>query len=58
MSIRFGDNIFQDWLALYQDKQLQKRLERLMKESERDPFSSFAKAEPLKGDRPLLWCWD
>jgi toxin YoeB len=51
MSIYFADNIAVKMLQMSADNRLRKRLERLIAELERDPYSTFAKAELLKGDR-------
>ena len=42
-----------EWQSL--DKKLLKRLNDLLKEIERNPFSGKGKPEPLKGDRKGFW---
>ena len=51
MSIRFDDGVIADYMCLCNDAKLRKRLARLTTELERNPQTSFAKAEVLKGDR-------
>jgi toxin YoeB len=51
MSINFEDNVLSEMFDLYRNKKLQKKIERLLQELERNPQSAFAKAELLKGNR-------
>ncbi|MDR3109201.1 MAG: Txe/YoeB family addiction module toxin [Planctomycetaceae bacterium] len=51
MSIRFDDGVLQDYMQLCNDAKLRKRLDRLTTELERNPQSTFAKVDLLKGDQ-------
>jgi toxin YoeB len=39
----------------FQDKKTLKRINQLIRDVERDPFSGIGKPEPLKGDLSGLW---
>jgi toxin YoeB len=51
MGVYFADNVLSEMFDLYHNKKLQKKIERMLKELERNPHSAFAKAELLKGNR-------
>jgi len=56
MILAFEENGWEDYLWFQQnDKKLAKKINFIIKETLREPFSGIAKPEPLKGD--LAGCW-
>lgn len=56
MQISFHENAWEDYLWWQQnDRQLLKRLNLLIKDIERDPFSGIGKPEALKHDLQGFW---
>ena len=56
MMICFRERAWQDYLYWQQtDKQILKRINLLIKEIERDPFSGIGKPEPLKHQFAGFW---
>jgi len=56
MKVIFSDRGWEDftyWIS--HDKKLSKRIIRLIKEIERDPFNGIGKPEPLKHDLSGFW---
>jgi toxin YoeB len=56
MSLSFHENAWEDYLWWQQnDRQLLKRLNLLIKDIERDPYSGIGKPEALKHDLQGFW---
>jgi toxin YoeB len=56
MKLLFHDQAWEDYLYWQQtDKQLLKRINMLIREIQREPFSGMGKVEPLKGDLSGYW---
>ncbi len=56
MNKNWFDKAWDDYLYWQsQDKKTLKRVNQLIKDAERDPFSGIGKPEPLKGDLPGFW---
>jgi toxin YoeB len=56
MKLLFHDQAWEDYLYWQQtDKQLLKRINTLIREIQREPFSGMGKVEPLKGDLSGYW---
>ena len=56
MIISFAEQAWHDyneWAVL--DKKIFKRIQRLIKETVRDPFGGIGKPEPLRGDLAGFW---
>ena len=54
--VKFLGDTFEDFLEWGQnDKQLQKRIVRLIQEVRRTPFEGIGKPEPLKGNLSGFW---
>jgi toxin YoeB len=52
----WSDEAWADYLYWQtQDKKMLKRINDLLRETERDPFSGIGKPEPLKGDLAGFW---
>lgn len=52
----WDDKAWEDYLYWQQhDKQVLKRLNMLIRDAERDPFSGVGKPEPLRGDLSGFW---
>lgn len=55
-TLRFTDQCWNDYLYWQdQDKRTLKRINVLIKDAQRNPFSGIGKPEPLKGN--LTGCW-
>ncbi|TAE32018.1 MAG: Txe/YoeB family addiction module toxin [Cytophagales bacterium] len=55
-AVKFLNDTFDDFLEISRtDKQLLKRLARLIEECRRTPFEGIGKVEPLKGNLSGLW---
>lgn len=56
MNKNWFDKAWDDYLYWQsQDKKTLKRVNQLIKDAERDPFSGIGKLEPLKGDLSGFW---
>lgn len=56
MNKNWFDKALDDYLYWQsQDKKTLKRVNQLIKDAERDPFSGIGKPEPLKGDLSGFW---
>jgi toxin YoeB len=56
MNKNWFDKAWDDYLYWQsQDKKTLKRVNQLIKDAERDPFSGIGKPEPLKGDLSGFW---
>lgn len=56
MNENWFDKAWDDYLYWQsQDKKTLKRVNQLIKDAERDPFSGIGKPEPLKGDLSGFW---
>ncbi|WP_019505283.1 Txe/YoeB family addiction module toxin [Pleurocapsa sp. PCC 7319] len=56
MDITFLDDAWQDYLYwLKTDKKILKRINQLIKDTQRTPFEGIGKPEPLKFDMSGLW---
>ena len=56
MNKTWSDDAWEDYLYWQtQDKKTLKRVNMLIKDIERDPFSGIGKPEPLKGDLSGFW---
>ena len=56
MNKNWFDKAWDDYLYWQsQDKKTLKRVNQLIKDAERDPFSRIGKPEPLKGDLSGFW---
>ena len=56
MNKNWFDKTWDDYLYWQsQDKKTLKRVNQLIKDAERDPFSGIGKPEPLKGDLSGFW---
>lgn len=56
MNKNWFDKAWDDYLYWKsQDKKTLKRVNQLIKDAERDPFSGIGKPEPLKGDLSGFW---
>lgn len=53
--ITFANNAFEEYLSWNEDKKTQKKINILIKEISRTPFSGTGKPEPLKNDRLNRW---
>ncbi|NML62035.1 Txe/YoeB family addiction module toxin [Massilia sp. RP-1-19] len=55
-TLRFTDDCWNDYLFWKnQDKRTLKRINLLIKDAQRDPFSGIGKPEPLKGNLSGYW---
>lgn len=55
-AVKFLNDTFDDFLEISRtDKQLLKRLARLIEECRRTPFEGIGKVEPLKGNLSGVW---
>ena len=55
-SIQFAENGFADYLYWQkQDRKVLKRINQLIKDTERNPFDRIGKTEPLKGNLSGWW---
>ena len=56
MDIMFLDDAWQDYLYWQKiDKKILKRINQLIKDIQRNPFTGLGKPEPLKFDMSGLW---
>ena len=56
MKLIFSEHAWEDYLHWQQtDKQMLKRINRLIEETQRTPFEGAGKPEPLKGDLSGWW---
>jgi len=56
MNVQFDPDAWSDYLYWQKtDKQIVKRVNRLIKECQRTPFTGIGKPEPLKGDFSGYW---
>ena len=56
MNIQFTDDAWEDYLSWQQaDKQILRKINQLLKDIQRTPFSGIGKPEPLK--HQLQGCW-
>jgi len=56
MNIMFLDDAWQDYLYWQKaDKKILKRINQLIKDTQRTPFAGIGKPEPLKFDMSGLW---
>jgi len=56
MNIQFTDDAWEDYLSWQQaDKQMLRKINQLLKDIQRTPFSGIGKPEPLK--HQLQGCW-
>lgn len=53
--IIFANNAFEEYLSWNEDKQMQKKINSLIKEISRTPFSGTGKPESLKKDKLKRW---
>ena len=53
--LRFDEKVWADYLEAQQDKQRIRRINELIKDTLRTPFSGLGKPEPLKHGTPNRW---
>ena len=53
--IQWDDDAWEDYCEWQKDKTTLKRINALIKDARRDPFSGIGKPEPLKHDLSGLW---
>ena len=55
MNKTWFDRAWEDYLSWQSDKKMLKRVNQLIRDTERNPFTGIGKPEPLKGDLSGFW---